>query len=190
MADPAQFTDLAMGYMSSLYSSALRMTRNAADAEDLLQDTYLKAYRAFSDFEVGTNLRAWLYKILINTFINSYRYNKRHPEFATDIEEIENLYFYKKIAGVKTEHENKSAEDEVLERFTDQDIKTAVESLPEQFRIVFLLADIEGFSYREISEIMEIPPGTVMSRLWRGRKLLQKALHKYGVQQGYIKDET
>src|SRR5215472_2448350 len=155
--------------MGSLYSAALRMTRNPADAEDLVQETYLKAYRGFGSFKEGTNLRAWLYRILTNTFINSYRAKKRRPE-QSDIDDVEDLYLYHRIGALAGADLGRSAEDELLDRFTDAEVKEAIESLPEQFRMAVLLADVEGFSYKEIAEILDIPIGTVMSRLHRGRK--------------------
>ena len=185
MADQAQFADLAMEYMGSLYSAALRMTRNPADAEDLVQETYLKAYRAFGSFREGTNLKAWLYRILTNTFINSYRARKRRPE-QTDIDDVEDLYLYRRLGGLEAVNAGRSAEEEVLEHFTEADVKAAVEALPEQFRMAVLLADVEGFSYKEIAEILDIPIGTVMSRLHRGRKALQKTLHDFGMQRGLV----
>jgi RNA polymerase sigma-70 factor (ECF subfamily) len=175
-----------MGYMSSLYTAALRMTRNPADAEDLVQETYLKAYRAFGRFEDGTNLKAWLYRILTNTFINSYRSKKRRPE-QTDLDDIEDLYLYRRLGGLEAVTAGRSAEEEVLDHFTDTDVKAAVDALPEQFRMAVLLADVEGFSYKEIAEILDVPIGTVMSRLHRGRKALQKVLHDVGVQRGLVK---
>src|SRR6201996_469594 len=179
MADQAQFADLTMEYMGSLYSAALRMTRNPADAEDLVQEPYLKAYRAFGSFKEGTNLKAWLYRILTNTFINSYRARKRRPE-QTDIDDVEDLYLYRRLGGLEAVSAGRSAEEEVLEHFTEGEVKAAVEALPEQFRMAVLLADVEGFSYKEIAEILDVPIGTVMSRLHRGRKALQKALHNFG----------
>ena len=185
MADQAQFADLAMEYMGSLYSAALRMTRSPSDAEDLVQETYLKAYRAFGSFKEGTNLKAWLYRILTNTFINSYRARKRRPE-QTDIDEVEDLYLYRRLGGLEAVNASRSPEEEVLEHFTDAEVKGAVEALPEQFRMAVLLADVEGFSYKEIAEILDIPIGTVMSRLHRGRKALQKTLHDFGMQRGLV----
>jgi RNA polymerase sigma-70 factor (ECF subfamily) len=185
MADQAQFADLTMEYMGSLYSAALRMTRNPADAEDLVQETYLKAYRAFGSFREGTNLKAWLYRILTNTFINSYRARKRRPE-QTDIDDVEDLYLYRRLGGLEAVNAGRSPEEEVLEHFTEAEVKDAVEALPEQFRIAVLLADVEGFSYKEIAEILDIPIGTVMSRLHRGRKALQKTLHDFGMQRGLV----
>jgi RNA polymerase sigma-70 factor, ECF subfamily len=185
MADPATFSDQAMEHMGSLYSAALRMTRNPSDAEDLVQETYLKAYRGFGSYQQGTNLKAWLYKILTNTFINSYRAKKRRPE-QTELDEVEDLYLFRRLGGLEAVAANRSAEEEVLERFTDSDVKAAVEALPERFRMAVLLADVEGFSYKEIAEILDIPIGTVMSRLHRGRKALQKTLHEFGTQRGLV----
>jgi RNA polymerase sigma-70 factor (ECF subfamily) len=185
MADQAQFAAQAMEYMGSLYSAALRMTRNPSDAEDLVQETYLKAYRAFGSFKEGTNLKAWLYRILTNTFINSYRARKRRPE-QTDIDDVEDLYLYRRLGGLEAVTAGRSAEEEVLEHFTEGEVKAAVEALPEQFRMAVLLADVEGFSYKEIADILDIPIGTVMSRLHRGRKALQKTLHDFGMQRGLV----
>jgi RNA polymerase sigma-70 factor (ECF subfamily) len=178
MADRARFEELAMGYMGSLYSAALRMTRNPADAEDLVQETYLKAYRAFGTFQDGTNLKSWLYKILTNTFINTYRARRRRPT-ETELDEVEDLYLYRRLGGLEAVSAGRSPEDLVLEGFTEAEVKAAVESLPEQFRIAVLLADVEGFSYKEIAEIVGVPIGTVMSRLHRGRRALEKALHTF-----------
>jgi RNA polymerase sigma-70 factor (ECF subfamily) len=185
MADQAQFSELAMEYMGSLYSAALRMTRNPSDAEDLVQETYLKAYRAFGSFKEGTNLKAWLYRILTNTFINSYRARKRRPE-QTDIDDVEDLYLYRRLGGLEAASAGRSAEEEVLDHFTEGEVKAAVEALPEQFRMAVLLADVEGFSYKEIADILDIPIGTVMSRLHRGRKALQKTLHEFGMRRGLV----
>jgi RNA polymerase sigma-70 factor (ECF subfamily) len=187
MADKATFADQAMDFMPALYTAALRMTRNAADAEDLVQETYLKAYRAFGSFEQGTNLKAWLYKILTNTFINAYRSRRRRPE-QTEIEDVEDLYLYRRLGGLEAATAGRSAEEEVLDHFTDTDVKEALESLPESFRMTVLLADVEGFSYREIADILDIPIGTVMSRLHRGRRALQKALFDFGMERGLVGD--
>src|SRR5246500_392995 len=185
MADQATFADQAMEYMSSLYSAALRMTRNPSDAEDLVQETYLKAYRAFGSFQEGTNLKAWLYRILTNTFINSYRARRRRPE-QSELDEVEDLYLYRRLGGLEAVSAGRSAEEAVLEHLTESDIKEAVESLPEQSRMAVLLADVEGFSYKEIAEILDVPIGTVMSRLHRGRKALQKPLHQFGMERGLV----
>ena len=185
MADQAHFTDVAMEHMPGLYSAALRMTRNAADAEDLVQETYLKAYRSYASFQEGTNLRAWLYRILTNTYINTYRAAKRRPE-VTDVEDVEDLYLYKRMTDSGGPQAGRSAEDEALDRFTDEDVKSSLEALPEAFRMAVLLADVEGFSYKEISEITDVPIGTVMSRIHRGRRALQKALHDVAATRGLV----
>ncbi|MGD0082646.1 MAG: sigma-70 family RNA polymerase sigma factor [Acidimicrobiales bacterium] len=175
--------------MGSLYSAALRMTRNPSDAEDIVQETYLKAYRGYASFKEGTNLKAWLYRILTNTFINAYRARRRHPE-ESELEEVEDFYLFHRIGGLEAAAAGRSAEDEVLESMTDTEVKQAVESLPESFRMAVLLADVEGFSYKEIAEIMDVPIGTVMSRLHRGRRALQKALHDYGMARGLVAVES
>ncbi|HMK10262.1 MAG TPA: sigma-70 family RNA polymerase sigma factor [Acidimicrobiales bacterium] len=185
MADQARFAEEAMEFMPSLYSGALRMTRNPADAEDLVQETYLKAYRAFGSYEEGTNLKAWLFRILTNTFINSYRAKQRRPG-ETDLEDVEDLYMYHRLGGLEAAMAGRSAEDELLERFTDDEVKQALEDLPEQFRVAVLLADVEGFSYKEIAEILDIPIGTVMSRLHRGRKGLERRLFGFAEAQNLL----
>jgi RNA polymerase sigma-70 factor (ECF subfamily) len=182
-----QFTDQAFQHMGALYSAALRMTRSPADAEDLVQETYLKAYRSWHSYQQGTNLKAWLYRILTNTFINSYRSKKRRPE-QTDLDEVEDLYLYRRLGGLEAAAASRSAEDDVMDLFTDSEVKGAVEALPDQFRMAVLLADVEGFSYKEIAEILDVPIGTVMSRLHRGRKALQKALFDFGTQRGLVGD--
>jgi RNA polymerase sigma-70 factor (ECF subfamily) len=184
MADQARFTELAMEHMPALYSAALRMTRNPSDAEDLVQETYLRAYRGFGSFTDGTNLRAWLYRILTNTYINSYRAAKRRPEIA-DVEDVEDLYLYHRLAPTDGTI-SRSAEEEALASFTDEEVKAAIESLPDAFRIAVLLADVEGFSYKEIAEITDVPIGTVMSRIHRGRRALQKALHDFAESRGLV----
>ena len=168
MADQARFAELAMPYMDALYSAALRMTRNPADAEDLVQETFLRAYRGFGGFKDGTNLKAWLYKILTNTFINTYRAKKRRPE-ESQFDDVEEFSLYNRLGGLEAANAGRTPEAEVLESMPDEVVKEALESLPEQFRIAVLLADVEGFSYKEIAEIMDVPVGTVMSRLHRGR---------------------
>ena len=185
MADQARFAEQAMQHMDSLYAGALRMTRNPADAEDLVQETYLKAYRGFGSFREGTNLKAWLFRILTNTFINRYRQQKRRPD-ETDIEDVEEFYLYRRLGGIDEARISKSAEDVLLELFTDDEVKLALESLPETFRMAVLLADVEGFAYKEIAEILDIPIGTVMSRLHRGRKALQKRLYQFAVDRGLV----
>jgi len=177
MADQAQFEVLSRPYMDALYAAALRMTRNPSDAEDLLQETYLKAYRAFERFDEGSNLRAWLFRILTNTYINVYRARQRQP-LVEGMDDIETLHLYRTIAPVG-HVPSRSAEEEVLALITDARVKAALESIPDTFRITVLLADVEGFSYAEIAEITGVPVGTVMSRLHRGRKSLEKALSPY-----------
>ena len=173
-----------MQFMDALYSAALRMTRNPSDAEDLVQEAYLKAYRAYDSFEEGTNLRAWLYRILTNTYINSYRAKQRRPD-VEDVEDVEELYLFKRFAGADGTM-SPSAEEEVFEGITDDAVKGALEALPDTFRIVVLLADVEGFSYKEIAEIIDAPIGTVMSRLHRGRRALEKSLLPYAEARGLI----
>jgi RNA polymerase sigma-70 factor, ECF subfamily len=189
MADQATFAEQAMPLMDGLYGAALRMTRNPSDAEDLVQETYLKAYRAFHSFQEGTNLKAWLYRILTNTYINTYRAKKRRPD-ETDLEEVEDLYLYRRLGGLEGATAGRSAEDELLDHLTDSEVKDALEALPEQFRMAVLLADVEGFAYKEIAEILDIPIGTVMSRLHRGRKAMQKQLYEYGKQRNLVPREN
>jgi RNA polymerase sigma-70 factor, ECF subfamily len=185
MADQARFAELAMPYMDALYSAALRMTRNPADAEDLVQETYLRAYRGFGGFKDGTNLKAWLYKILTNTFINIYRAKKRRPQ-ETDFDDVEEFSLYRRMGGIEAADTERTPETEVLDAMPDEVVKEALESLPEQFRMAVLLADVEGFSYKEIAEIMDVPVGTVMSRLHRGRKQLQRRLWEFGRDRGLL----
>jgi RNA polymerase sigma-70 factor (ECF subfamily) len=185
MADQARFEEQAMEFMPSLYAAALRMTRNPSDAEDLVQETYLKAYRGFHGFEQGTNLKAWLYRILTNTYINTYRAKKRRPD-ESDLEDVEDLYLYRRLGGLEAATMGRSAEDQLLDTYTDEEVKAALESLPEQFRMAVLLADVEGFAYKEIAEILDIPIGTVMSRLHRGRTGLQKKLYEFAVDRGLV----
>ncbi|MDE0803003.1 MAG: sigma-70 family RNA polymerase sigma factor [Acidimicrobiales bacterium] len=183
MADQATFSEQAMPLMDSLYGAAMRMTRNKADAEDLVQETYLKAYRGFGGFTEGTNLKAWLYRILTNTYINIYRKKQRRPD-ETDLAEVEDLYLYRRLGGLEAATAGRSAEEELLDLFAESEVKDAMESLPDNFRIAVLLADVEGFAYKEIAEILDIPIGTVMSRLHRGRKALQKQLYEFAVARG------
>jgi RNA polymerase sigma-70 factor (ECF subfamily) len=188
VADKADFERDAMEYAPQLFSAALRMARNSADAEDLVQETYLKAYRAYETFEAGTNLKAWLYRILTNTYINKYRRDSRRPN-ETDLGEVEDLYLYRRLGSEQSADAARSVEDLVLDGLVESDIKHAVESLPENFRIPVLLADLEGFAYKEIAEILDVPIGTVMSRLHRGRKALQRALWEYARERGLLPDD-
>jgi RNA polymerase sigma-70 factor (ECF subfamily) len=183
MADPARFEDDVVSLLPQLYSAAMRLTRNPADAEDLLQETLLRAFRGYGGFKAGTNLRAWLYRILTNTYINRYRRQSRQP-VEVELGEMEDLYLYRRLG--QESGAARSAEEEALERFVDEDIKAAVESLPAIFRLPVLLADVEGFSYKEIARIMEVPIGTVMSRLHRGRKALEKALWEITERRGTV----
>ena len=170
-----------MQYASQLYSAALRMTRNPADAEDIVQETYLKAYRAYDSYREGTNLKAWLYRILTNTYINKYRKQQRRPS-EVELGELQDLYLFKRLGEASGAAQ--SAEADMLDEFVDTDVIEALESLPETFRFPVLLADVDGFSYKEIAEILDVPIGTVMSRLHRGRKALEKALWSFAEQRG------
>ena len=187
MADQATFADDAMPLMAGLYSAALRMTRNPADAEDLVQETYLKAYRAYDRFEAGTNLKAWMYRILTNSYINRYRQKQRRPD-ESDLDDVEDLYLYRRVGGLDGASLGRSAEDELLDSIAEADVKNAIEALPEHYRLPVLLADVEGFAYKEIAEILDVPIGTVMSRLHRGRKALQKELYEFAERRGLLPD--
>lgn len=182
MADPARFEADALVFADALYGAALRMTRDRTDAEDLLQETFLKAFRAYDRFEEGTNLRAWLFRILTNTYISAYRSRQRSPQL-TDVDDVEDLYLYKRLTATGM---SRSAEDAALERLTAPEVLAALDELPEQFRLAVLLSDVEQFSYKEIADITGVPIGTVMSRIHRGRKALQKALAPYAAEQGLL----
>lgn len=187
MADQATFAEDAMPLMDGLYSAAMRMTRNTADAEDLVQETYLKAFNAYERFETGTNLKAWMYRILTNSYINAYRKKQRRPD-ESDIDDIEDLYLYRRLGGAESAVLSRSAEDELLEMFGEDEVKLALEDLPEHYRMPILLADVEGFAYKEIAEILDVPIGTVMSRLHRGRKQLQKRLYSFAEEHRLLPD--
>jgi RNA polymerase sigma-70 factor (ECF subfamily) len=172
----------AFQYTNQLYAAALRYTKNSADAEDLVQDTYAKAFVSFHQFEEGTNLKAWLYRILTTTFINNYRKDQRRPLQSSD-SEVADWQLHN--AASHTSDQGKSAEDEVLENIADVDIRNALAAMPEEFRMAVYLADVEGFAYKEIADIVGVPTGTVMSRLHRGRKLLREALADYAKDRGF-----
>ncbi|MDZ7721591.1 MAG: sigma-70 family RNA polymerase sigma factor [candidate division KSB1 bacterium] len=182
------FEEIAFEHMDSLYSTALRYTHNTQEAEDLVQDTYLRAYRFFDKFEKGTNFKAWIFKILTNTFINRYRKKVRTPQ-QVQLEKVE----------YGLEDKNSDADEDVGEwddfdkdkykELFDDEITSALSQLSDDFRMVVLLADVEGFSYKEIAEIIDRPSGTVMSRLFRGRRMLQRILEKYAQREGYVKED-
>ena len=185
MSAQEQFTADAMQYAPQLFSTALRMTRNRSDAEDLVQETYVKGWRSFRTFQEGTNLRAWLFRIMTNTYINKYNATKRKGT-EVELDDVEELFLYKRLGSIDQSKLSSSAEDQMLNLFTDDEVKNALESLPEDFRIPVLLSDVDGFSYKEIAEMLEIPMGTVMSRLHRGRKIMQKMLYEYARERGLI----
>lgn len=187
MADRAAFAAEAMQFAPSLYTTALRMTRNSADAQDLVQETYLKAYRSFSTFDEGTNLRAWMFRILTNTFINNYRAKQRRPQ-ESELKDVENLYLYHRLPQLA--QMSSRAEEQLMDMFAESEVREALENLPEAFLLPVLLSDVEQFSYKEIAEILDIPIGTVMSRLHRGRKALQEALYEYAMNRHLVSRQT
>ena len=189
MAEQHHFAEKATPYMDQLYSHALRLTKNPADAEDLVQETYLKGYKAFNSFKDGTNLRAWLFRILTNSFINDYRKKQRSFD-EHEVEDIEALNTLSSADYSSNTHLGISAEDALFERLTDDEIQTAIDSLPETYKDVVLLADVQGFSYKEIADILDVPDGTVMSRLHRARAKLKDLLFDYMTSRRLIYQDT
>jgi RNA polymerase sigma-70 factor (ECF subfamily) len=182
----ARFEKDALVFTSQLYGAALRYTKDTHDAQDLVQDTYAKAFTSFHQFEPGTNLKAWLYRILTTTFINNYRKDQRRPQISAG--EVEDWQLAD--ASSHTSDQGKSAEEEALENIADKDVKDALAAMPEDFRMAVYLSDVEGFSYKEIAEITGVPTGTVMSRLHRGRKLLRESLSEYAKDRGFGKKQA
>lgn len=180
--DPrALFEEQALPFLDQLYGAAMRMTKNPPDAQDLVQETFVKAYAAFGQFRQGTNLKAWLYRILTNTYINQYRKKQREPYQGT-IDDLEDW----QLGGAEstTARASRSAEAEAIDRMPDSAVKEALQAIPEDFRLAVYLADVEGFAYQEIADIMKTPVGTVMSRLHRGRRLLRDLLADYAIERG------
>lgn len=180
----ADFETAAIPYLDSLYNMAFRLTRNPVDAEDLVQETYLKAYRHYEKFQKGTNLKAWLFRILKNTFINGYRKRQNRPTHSA-FEDIEDSF--ESIVSDQAPQRIKDPEEVALQNVLDEDVQGALDSLRDDYRMVILLVDIEGFSYKEAAEILDVPVGTVMSRLYRGRRTLEKVLLEYARSHGYLK---
>lgn len=178
----AVFEAEALPYLDQLYAAAMGMTHNRSDAQDLVQETYLKAYAAFHRFATGTNMRAWLYRILTNTYINQYRKRQREPRVGA-IDDLEEWQIGSAESTTMTA--SRSAETEAIERLPESDVRTALEALPDTFRTVVYFADVEGYSYEQIAKFMRTPVGTVMSRLHRARRLLRAALVGYAQDQGY-----
>jgi RNA polymerase sigma-70 factor (ECF subfamily) len=176
-----------LAQLDSLYRTALRMTNNPQEAEDLVQETMLKAFRFSDSYQRGTNLRAWLFRILNTSAINRYRKQASHP-MTTSLPEGEEFYLYNRIRDLSGQELTAGAEDEVLSQYLDEDVYKALSDLPPNFRMPIILADIEGLSYKEIAEALQIPIGTVMSRISRGRRQLQRSLWEYAKERGYVKE--
>jgi RNA polymerase sigma-70 factor, ECF subfamily len=184
------FEEKALPLLQEIYASAMRLTRQKEGAEDLVSEVYSRAWKSFGQFQPGTNLRAWLYKILTNTYINHYRHKQREPVMVEldrpeDDEGSGGGMLYERLINRK-EHPSENPEHVLSNRFLDRDMKKAIEELPEDFRMVVMLADIQNFSYQEIADMLDIPIGTVRSRLWRGRRLLQQILWKQAVEAGIV----
>jgi RNA polymerase sigma-70 factor, ECF subfamily len=186
--DRERFELLVGEHLDGLFGAALRMTRNRTRAEDLLQETFLRAWRSFHTFKLGTNVRAWLYRILMNAYIDGYRKSEREPE-VVDQEDVDEFYLYSKVHESEDFRRAGNPEEALLNSLMDADVKGALDSLTEAFRNVVILADIEGFSYKEIAEILSIPIGTVMSRLHRGRRQLQVKLWDYARRAHYVQGD-
>ncbi|MCK4606630.1 MAG: sigma-70 family RNA polymerase sigma factor [candidate division Zixibacteria bacterium] len=182
----SNFETEALPHMDAMLRTALRMTKDGSDAEDLVQETYAKAYRFWDKFEPGSNCRAWLFKIMTNIFINEYRSKSRSP-VAASIEDIDDSYLYGQLAGMES---TENPEQRLFAKILDDDVRKAIENLPDDFKLVAVLSFLEGFSYQEIAEIADLQLGTVKSRMHRGRKLLQKQLYNYAVTNGYIKEKA
>ena len=177
------FEQQALPFIDQLYAAGMRMTRNPSDAQDLVQETYVKAFSAFRQYQQGTNLKAWLYRILTNTFINSYRKKQRDP-YTNTIDDLEDWQLGEAVSTTSASRVSRSAEAEAIDHLPDSTVKDALQSIPEDFRLAVYLADVEGFSYQEIADIMKTPVGTVMSRLHRGRRLLRDRLTGYAQERG------
>ena len=175
----------ALPHIDALMRTAVRMAKNENDAEDIVQETYVKAYRFWDKFETGSNCRAWLFRIMTNIFINEYRSKSRSP-VAVDVDDLDDSFLYGQLSSSGREE---NPEKELLAKIIDGDVRKAIDELPDDFRMVVVLSFLEGFSYEEIAEIADLQLGTVKSRLHRGRRLLQKKLYDYAVSNGYIKDQ-
>ncbi len=184
MAEADPFETEALAFLDALYRTGLRMTRSEAEAEDLVQETYIKAFRHREQFTQGTNLKAWLFRILTNTFINQYRRKAARPE-TTELDDVEESILYRHMRNVSPGSSSPDPEAELIDNTVSSEVKEALEALPEKFRTTVLL-DVEGFSYKEIAQMLDIPIGTVMSRLHRGRKFLQKRLYDVARDRGIV----